>query len=50
MVFGKDKTIEFLENHPEFEAYLIYSDDNGMFQTWASEKLKSNIAESDNNH
>lgn len=47
MVFGKDKTIEFLENHPEFEAYLIYSDDNGVFQTWASEKLKSDI-ESDN--
>jgi FAD:protein FMN transferase len=48
MVFGKDKTLEFLENHPEFEAYLIYSDENGNFQTWASGKLKNEISEMDN--
>jgi thiamine biosynthesis lipoprotein len=49
MVFGKDKTIEFLENHPEFEAFLVYSDDNGNFQTWTSEKLKNDLSESKDN-
>jgi thiamine biosynthesis lipoprotein len=43
MVLGKDKTIEFLAIHPEFEAYLVYSDDKGNFKTWTSEKLKDSI-------
>ena len=45
MVIGLEKTIEFLENHPEFEAFLIYSDTSGYFRTWASESLKSSITE-----
>jgi len=45
MVFGKDRTISFLGEHKEFEAYLIYSDENGNFKTWASPKLKKNISE-----
>jgi FAD:protein FMN transferase len=48
MVMGKDKTIEFLGAHPEFEAYLIYSDDSGNFKTWISEKLKKYISETGN--
>jgi hypothetical protein len=47
MVFGTEKTIEFLGNHPEFEAFLVYSDNNGNFKTWTSEKLKSNLTESE---
>jgi thiamine biosynthesis lipoprotein len=47
MVIGKDKTIEFLDRHPEYEAYLIYSDDSGNFRTWTSEPLKKFISESD---
>lgn len=47
MVMGKDKIIEFLKTHPEFEVYLIYSDEAGNFKTWASEKLKKNIAETE---
>ncbi|NJK85167.1 MAG: FAD:protein FMN transferase [Bacteroidales bacterium] len=31
MVMGKDKTIEFLNNNRELEAYLIFSDDSGNF-------------------
>jgi len=46
MVMGKDKTIEFLGLHPEFEAFLVYSDDTGEFKTWTSEKLKNYIEES----
>jgi thiamine biosynthesis lipoprotein len=49
MVMGKEKTIEFLRNHPEFEAFLVYSDDNGNFKTWFSEKLKSYVLETENN-
>lgn len=48
MVIGKDKTIEFLALHPEYEGYLIYSDDSGNFKTWTSEKLKKLISESGN--
>lgn len=46
MVMGKDKTIEFLEIHPEYDAFLVYSDDSGNFKTWTSEKLKKFIDES----
>jgi len=45
MVMGKDKTIEFLSDHPGFEGFLIYSDDSGNFRTWISESLKKNISE-----
>lgn len=47
MVMGKDKTIAFLGNHPEFEAYLVYSDDNGNFKTWMSAQLADYISETD---
>lgn len=45
MVMGKNKTVEFLRNHSEFEAYLVYSDEKGNFGTWISDKLKANIEE-----
>ena len=48
MVMGKEKTLEFLGLHPEFEAYLIYSDDIGDFKTWTSDALKKYISESGN--
>jgi FAD:protein FMN transferase len=48
MVMGKDKTIEFLGFHPEFDAFLVYSDDKGNYQTWMSESLKNFISEPEN--
>jgi len=48
MVMGKNKTIEFLANHPEFEVFLVYSDENGNFKTWETNKLKSDITEEEN--
>jgi thiamine biosynthesis lipoprotein len=45
MVMGKDKSIEFMDLHPEFEAFLIYSDESGNFKTWTSESLKKDISE-----
>jgi FAD:protein FMN transferase len=41
LVMGKAKAIEFLSIHPEFEAFMVYSDENGNFKTWTSERLKS---------
>jgi thiamine biosynthesis lipoprotein len=48
MVMGKEKTIEFLNKHPEFEAYLICSDEKGNFITWTSDKLKNFLSVEDN--
>lgn len=48
LVMGKDRAIEFIERHPEFEAYMVYSDDNGNFRTWTSAKLKNDLSEPEN--
>ncbi len=48
MVMGKEKSIEFLDRHPEFEAFLVFSDDQGNFKTWTSETLKKRISETGN--
>jgi len=45
MVMGKEKAITFLLNNPQLEAFLVYSDDNGEFKTWITERLKDNIDE-----
>lgn len=44
MVMGKDQTIEFLGKHPEYDAFLIYSDENGNFLTWSTDNLKKFIS------
>jgi FAD:protein FMN transferase len=48
MVIGKEKTIEFLGFHPEFDAFLVFSDESGNYQTWTSENLKRFITEPGN--
>ncbi|HPF04267.1 MAG TPA: FAD:protein FMN transferase [Bacteroidales bacterium] len=45
MVMGKDKTIEFLGRHPEFDAYLVYSDEEGNFRTWMTDSMKGFISQ-----
>lgn len=40
MVMGKDKTIEFLEQHTEYDAYLIFSKDDGTHGDYATEGIK----------
>lgn len=45
MVMGKDKTVEFLGEHPEYDAFLIYSDENGNFMTWSTDNLKKFISQ-----
>ncbi len=45
MVMGREKTIEFLAKHPEFDAYLVFSDEKGNYKTWTTETLKKSITE-----
>ena len=40
MVLGPEKAIEFINSHPEYSAFIIYSGPNGEFETWMSESLK----------
>jgi thiamine biosynthesis lipoprotein len=48
MVIGKDKTIEFLGLHPEYDAFLVYSDNSGNYLTWTTENLKKYISDAGN--
>jgi thiamine biosynthesis lipoprotein len=45
MVMGIDKAIEFINQHPQFSAYFVFSDNEGNFNTWISESLKDFISE-----
>jgi len=49
LVMGKEKAMEFLELHPDFEAFMVYSDEGGNFKTWTSEKLKGYLSVPENN-
>ncbi len=49
MVIGTENAIELIQKN-NLEGYLIYSDNNGNFQTWISENLKSSISEAEHNH
>ena len=40
MAMGLEKTKEFLKKHPELDAYLIYSDDEGKWQTYMTKQFK----------
>ena len=43
MVLGPEKAKEFINSHPQFSAFMIYSGDNGEFVTWMSESLKQYV-------
>ena len=45
MVLGPEKAKEFINSHPQFSAFMIYSGDNGEFVTWMSESLKQYVTE-----
>lgn len=48
MVMGKEKAIQFITDHPEFRAFLVFSDDKGNFATWMSPNLKESVSETEN--
>jgi len=39
MAAGLEKSIETLEKNKDLAAYIIYSDDSGKFQVYATENL-----------
>lgn len=45
MVMGKDKSIDFLKDNPQFDAFLIYSDEKGNFRTWTTPGFEKYISE-----
>lgn len=45
MVMGKDKSINFIESHPQYLGFFIYSDENGNFMTWSSQSLLERLTE-----
>lgn len=47
MVMGKEVAVEFINRHPEFSAYFVFSDNSGNFKTWFSDNLKEYITEED---
>lgn len=34
MVMGMERSQEFLKKHPQLQAFFIYADENGQYQTW----------------
>jgi FAD:protein FMN transferase len=48
MVMGTERAIDFINKHPQFSAYFVYSDDNGNFKTWVSPNLKDEVSEEGN--
>jgi thiamine biosynthesis lipoprotein len=49
LVMGKEKAIEFLDAHREFEAFMVYSDESGNYKTWISDKLRRYLSVPENN-
>ena len=45
MVMGLEKTKKFLEENTGIQAYLIYSDKEGNYQVYSTEKIKGMITE-----
>ncbi len=45
LVLGLEKAKVFLQNHPEIQAYLIYSDEKGNYQVYETEGIKKLITE-----
>jgi thiamine biosynthesis lipoprotein len=45
LVLGLEKAKVFLQKHPELQAYLIYSDENGNYQVYETPGLKAIVSE-----
>lgn len=45
LVMGLEKAKEFLEAHPELQAYLIYSDEQGNYRVFETPGLKAIVSE-----
>jgi thiamine biosynthesis lipoprotein len=47
LVMGLEKAKAFLEQHQELQAYLIYSDDQGNYQTYETPGIKTILSEAE---
>ncbi len=45
MASGLEKSIQILQQHPEFEALLIYSDENGFYKVYTTKGMNAIILE-----
>lgn len=45
MVMGLEKAKSLVESHPELDAYFIFSDEKGDFQTYMTEGMKEYVTE-----
>jgi thiamine biosynthesis lipoprotein len=45
MVMGLERSIKFLEGHPEMLGYLIYADEKGNYKTFQSSELKNIVTD-----
>lgn len=45
MVMGLEKAKSLVESHPELDAYFIFSDEKGDFQTYITEGMKKYVTE-----
>lgn len=45
MVMGLEKAKALVESHPEIEAYFIFSDEKGEFQTYMTDGMKKYVAD-----
>ncbi len=46
MVMGLEKSVEFLKDQPQLDAYLIYSDQGNEYKTWGTGRFLKMIDES----
>ena len=47
LVLGLEKAKEFLNNHKELQAYLIYSDEQGNYQVYETPGLNTFVTEAE---
>lgn len=45
MVMGLEKSIAMLNMHPEWDAYLIYADEEGNYKTFITEGMKNSMVQ-----
>ena len=48
MIMGTQKSIDYINQNPQFSAYFVFSDSDGNFKTWMSSALQDEVSETGN--